>query len=108
MARSLRSQGKKRTRAIKREKIFGPVEELRLQRLAEAQAKAADKPKIGDHMEEETVAAENTAMDTTNDDGPKKISTSGARNNKVARKVAKKHKANKARKSKARNTNKLF
>ena len=83
------------------------MEALRLERLAEAQAKAADKPKIGDHMEEEHAVAEDTAMETTNEDGTVKISTSGARNKKVARKVAKKQKINKARKSKARGTNKI-
>ncbi|KAI7848538.1 hypothetical protein BDC45DRAFT_610244 [Circinella umbellata] len=96
MARSLRSQGKKRFRAIKRENVFKPVEDSRLARLAEAQAKAAEKPKIGNHMEEEQ--SETVSMDTT--DETKKISTSGARNKKVARKLAKK-KAKKANKPKS-------
>ncbi|KAI9278424.1 hypothetical protein BDA99DRAFT_554060 [Phascolomyces articulosus] len=102
MARSLRSQGKKRFRAIKRENVFKPVEDARLARLAEAQAKAAEKPKVGDHMEEEKLEND-SMMDTT--DETKKISTSGARNNKVARKLAKK-KAKKAHKPKS--TKNLF
>ncbi|KAG2218350.1 hypothetical protein INT45_012969 [Circinella minor] len=96
MARSLRSQGKKRFRAIKRENVFKPVEDARLARLAEAQAKAAEKPKIGNHMEEEKT--DTMSMDTT--DETKKISTSGARNKKVARKLAKK-KVKKANKPKS-------
>lgn len=39
--------------AIKREEVFKPVEDARLARLAEAQAKAALKPKVGDFMDDE-------------------------------------------------------
>ena len=83
--------------AIKRENVFKPVEDARLGRLADAQAKAAEKPKIGNHMEEEK-SEQTESMDTM--DETKKISTSGARNKKVARKLAKK-KAKKANKPKS-------
>ncbi|KAF7731428.1 hypothetical protein EC973_000236 [Apophysomyces ossiformis] len=85
MAKGLRSHTKKRFRAIKREKVFKPVEDLRLKRLAEAQAEAAKKAKVGDHMEEDTAAnADDNAM---TDDQPKKVSTGGVRNAQLARKL---------------------
>ncbi|CEG70709.1 hypothetical protein RMATCC62417_06554 [Rhizopus microsporus] len=98
MAKSLRSQAKKRTRAIKREKIFKPVEEARLQRLAEAQAEAANKPKVGDQMEEERVDEENQPaeqMMEVEEEPKKKISTSGPRSKRHARKLADKKKKKK-------------
>lgn len=78
--------------AVKREKVFKPVEEARLQRLAEAQAEAAKKAKVGDVMEEEEVKGE---MEV--DEEVKKISTSGPRSNRHARKL--KEKKNKGKKS---------
>ncbi|KAI9365320.1 hypothetical protein BD770DRAFT_378278 [Pilaira anomala] len=104
MARSLRSQAKKRTRAVKRETIFKPVEDARLARLAAAQAEAAKKPSVGDFMDKEEVAT--TTTTTTTDDAmteeePKKISTSGPRSNRHARKL-------KEKKKKGKKTNNKF
>ncbi|KAI8374200.1 uncharacterized protein BYT42DRAFT_575415 [Radiomyces spectabilis] len=96
MARSLRSQTKKRYRSIKREQVFKPVEDARLKRLAKAQAEAANKPKVGDHMEEDKpVTEEKNADAMVDDEQPKKISTGGARSQKQARKL-------KARKGKSK------
>ncbi|KAI8638602.1 hypothetical protein BD408DRAFT_422813 [Parasitella parasitica] len=97
MARSLRSHTKKRTRALKREKIFKPVEDARLARLAQAQADAAKKPSVGDFMEEEKEAAVSTAdADAMTEEEPKKkISTSGPRSNRHARKLKEKKKKGK-------------
>ena len=77
--------------AVKRETVFKPVEEARLQRLAEAQAEAAKKAKVGDAMEEETKGE----MEV--DEEVKKVSTSGPRSNRHARKL--KEKKNKGKKS---------
>ncbi|OBZ89173.1 hypothetical protein A0J61_02775 [Choanephora cucurbitarum] len=97
MAKSLRSATKKRTRAIKREQVFKPVEEARLQRLAKAQAEAAKKESVGDFMEAEAEKkTEEDAMDLG--DGAaekKKISTSGPRSNRHARKLREKKKKSK-------------
>ncbi|KAI8350127.1 hypothetical protein BD560DRAFT_409875 [Blakeslea trispora] len=97
MAKSLRSAVKKRTRAIKREQVFKPVEDARLQRLAQAQAEAAKKESVGDFMEAETSKkAEEDAMDLG--EGAvekKKISTSGPRSNRHARKLKEKKKKSK-------------
>ncbi|GAA5811883.1 hypothetical protein MFLAVUS_005330 [Mucor flavus] len=99
MARSLRSQHKKRTRAIKREFIFKPVEDARLERLSAAQAEAANKPSVGDFMEkEEEESAPVDKMveeEATEEDKPKKISTSGPRSNRHARKLKEKKKKGK-------------
>ncbi|KAI7870500.1 uncharacterized protein EV154DRAFT_530035 [Mucor mucedo] len=93
MAKSLRSQAKKRTRAIKRETIFKPVEDARLARLAEAQAEAAKKPSVGDFMDDKEEVATTTTTTTDADamteeeQTSKKISTSGPRSNRHARKL---------------------
>ncbi|KAG0175207.1 hypothetical protein DFQ28_005405 [Apophysomyces sp. BC1034] len=90
MAKGLRSHTKKRFRAIKRQNVFKPVEDLRLKRLAEAQAEAANKAKVGNHMDEDTTAT--TDDNAMTDDQPKKISTGGARNAQVSRKLRMKKK----------------
>lgn len=119
MARSLRSHTKKRTRgkafsagtlqgdrfinqdvhiAIKREKIFGPVEDARTERLAQAQAEAAKKPSVGDFMEEDKTAETNKVEEDnamTEEEPKKKISTSGPRSNRHARKLKEKKKKGK-------------
>jgi hypothetical protein len=80
--------------AIKRETIFKPVEDARLERLAAAQAEAAKKPSVGDFMEadkvEEAAATNTDAM--TEEEPKKKISTSGPRSNRHARKLKEKKK----------------
>ncbi len=119
MAKSLRSATKKKTRgnlysegsdgidwsmvlmfyffvwlAIKRQNIFKPVEDARLARLAEAQAEAAKKPSVGDFMEDDKeVVADTEAM--TEDEPKKKISTSGPRSGRHARKLKEKKKKGK-------------
>ncbi|KAI9483309.1 MAG: hypothetical protein EXX96DRAFT_557661 [Benjaminiella poitrasii] len=99
MARSLRSHTKKRTRAIKREQVFKPVEDARLERLAKAQAEAAKKPSVGDFMEadkdESAVNATNPDAMTDGEEIKKKISTSGPRSNRHARKIKEKKKKGK-------------
>ncbi|KAI8091284.1 uncharacterized protein B0P05DRAFT_526867 [Gilbertella persicaria] len=92
MAKSLRSATKKRTRAIKREQVFKPVEDARLERLAKAQAEAAKKESVGDYMEAETDKKAEDAMDLGE---KKKISTSGPRSNRHARKLREKKKKGK-------------
>ncbi|KAI7886504.1 hypothetical protein K492DRAFT_233501 [Lichtheimia hyalospora FSU 10163] len=67
MGRSLRSHTKKRYRAIKREEVFKPVEDARLARLAEAQAKAALKSKVGDYMDDEAAGQEKKAKEQSKD-----------------------------------------
>ncbi|KAI7908007.1 uncharacterized protein BX663DRAFT_492706 [Cokeromyces recurvatus] len=101
MGRSLRSQSKKRTRAIKREQVFKPVEDARLERLAKAQAEAAKKPSVGDFMEadkdESVLTTTNADAMTDGEEIKKKISTSGPRNSRHARKLkAKKKKGKKS------------
>lgn len=53
--------------AIKREEVFKPVEDARLARLAEAQAKAALKPKVGDFMDDEASGQEKKEKDQNKD-----------------------------------------
>ncbi|KAI9024949.1 hypothetical protein CLU79DRAFT_745566 [Phycomyces nitens] len=94
MARSLRSHTKKRYRAIKREHVFKPVEDLRLQRLSEAQAEAAKKPNHGTTQEEhEAIKAEEEVAMV---EDPKKVSTSGTRSGKQARKLREKKRKSKS------------
>ncbi|KAI9307541.1 hypothetical protein BJ944DRAFT_15821 [Cunninghamella echinulata] len=94
MAKGLRSHTKKKTRSIKRSTVFKPVEDSRLQRLAIAQAEAAKKPSVGDHMKEDNSNIDDAMMDTTD-----KISTGGFRSNKQK-------KAFKLKKGKKKTTNK--
>ncbi|CAO3641282.1 unnamed protein product [Cunninghamella blakesleeana] len=77
MAKGLQSHTKKKTRAIKRTTVFKPVEDSRLQRLAIAQADAAKKPSVGDHMKEDNPNNDTSMMDTST-----KVSTGGFRSNK--------------------------
>lgn len=81
--------------AIKRTNIFKPVEDARLARLAQAQAEAAKKPSVGDFMEadKEEVVADADAM--TEDEPKKKVSTSGPRSGRHARKLKEKKKKGK-------------
>lgn len=51
MAKGLRSSSKVRFRGIKREKIFKPIEDARLARLAKKQAEAARGPCVKDGIE---------------------------------------------------------
>ncbi|KAI8992084.1 hypothetical protein BDF20DRAFT_848130 [Mycotypha africana] len=110
MGKSLRSQQKKRTRAIKRQQVFKPVEDARLERLAKAQAEAVTKPSVGDYMEDTTKdnSVTTNPTDTTSTSGAvamvtdeaeqtttKKISTSGPRSNRHARKLREKKKKGK-------------
>ncbi|KAI9272022.1 fork head domain-containing protein [Sporodiniella umbellata] len=96
MAKSLRSQAKKRTRAVKRETVFKPVEEARLKRLAEAQAESAKQPKISTETEEEKEKVnQDQSMEVEEENV--KVSTSGPRSNRHARKL---------REKKAKNTKK--
>ncbi|KAI9315354.1 hypothetical protein BX666DRAFT_1961893 [Dichotomocladium elegans] len=102
MGRSLRSQTKKRFRAIKREQVFGPVEDARLQRLALAQAKEAEKPKVGDFMEavDSAVPKDESAMDIAEGG-----SSAGGMSNRQAKrlKMAKKAKRQKTKAKKKAN-----
>lgn len=81
--------------AIKRSAIFKPVEDARLARLAQAQADAAKKPSVGDYMEDdkEPVVGNEDAM--TEGEPKKKVSTSGPRSNRHARKLKEKKKKGK-------------
>lgn len=84
--------------ALKREQIFKPVEDARLARLAQAQADAAKKPSVGDFMEEEKEVAASSTADAdamTEEEPKKKISTSGPRSNRHARKLKEKKKKGK-------------
>ncbi|KAI8973030.1 hypothetical protein BDB01DRAFT_808467 [Pilobolus umbonatus] len=87
MAKSLRSAHKKRTKALKRQHIFGPVEEQRLTRLATAQAAAAQQEKVGGFMDTESKTEEDNTM---TDKEPGLVSTGGYRSKKVQKKILKK------------------
>ncbi|KAI7870821.1 hypothetical protein BDF14DRAFT_1770119 [Spinellus fusiger] len=99
MARSLRSQTKKRFRAIKRNNVFKPVEDLRLKRLSDAQAAAAKKPNHGtdeNAMKTEEQVTTETATEDSMVEDEKTVSTSGTRSGKQARKLREKKRKNKS------------
>ncbi|KAJ3074920.1 hypothetical protein HK102_005707 [Quaeritorhiza haematococci] len=54
MGKSIRSKSKRRHKAVKREQVFAPVENARLERLAQAQAEAAGAVSMQGVDEEET------------------------------------------------------
>ncbi|CAG8601814.1 6302_t:CDS:2 [Paraglomus occultum] len=75
MAKSIRSKSKRRFRAIKRQNVFAPVEEARLQRLAAKQAKTSDNNNRMDYEAQTTTVEEDTQAVVMDVDAPK-ISTS--------------------------------
>ncbi|KAG1447657.1 hypothetical protein G6F56_009188 [Rhizopus delemar] len=84
--------------AVKRETVFKPVEEARLKRLAEAQAEGAKKPKITtEKKEDKDIIEQDQNMEM--DEEKTKISTSGPRNNRHARKLREKKAKNTKKKS---------
>ncbi|KAJ2963381.1 hypothetical protein NQZ79_g1478 [Umbelopsis isabellina] len=99
MAKGLRSKSKGRFRAIRREKVFQSTIDERTERLAKLQADAANKSKVGSGGDEDMEA--NTVDEGKMDEEPKKISTSGPRSQKQARKLAKKKAAKKTKKGMA-------
>jgi len=96
MAKGLRSSSKVRFRGIKREKVFKPIEDARLARLAKKQAEAARSPSVGGSVDvgkpnfsDQVPATEESDVEMENLT-PKIISTSGMKNKKMAKKLAKK------------------
>lgn len=85
--------------AIRREKVFQNTIDERTERLAKLQAEAANKPKVGSGGDEDMEA--NTVDEGKMDEEPKKVSTSGPRSQKQARKLAKKKAAKKTKKGMA-------
>ncbi|KAG0057447.1 hypothetical protein BGZ83_010015 [Gryganskiella cystojenkinii] len=93
MAKGLRSKSARKFRSIKREKIFGPVETARVQRLSERLKKDAQGPKTSElealARGEELMEVEKTE-DTSVSTEEKKISTSGRKDaNHAKHKMAK-------------------
>ncbi|KAI8890185.1 hypothetical protein K501DRAFT_169276 [Backusella circina FSU 941] len=94
MGKSLRSHTKKKFKAIKRATVFGPVEDARLARLAKLQADAAKKDKVGDYMDDDKeTTTTNDAMTEAEPNG--KVSTSGPRSKRHAKKLKEKKKPGK-------------
>ncbi|KAL1923274.1 uncharacterized protein VTP21DRAFT_8254 [Calcarisporiella thermophila] len=108
MAKSVRAQSKKRSRAIKRKEIFQPVVDARIERLAKKQAEAADGPKLleseGGMAVEDVPISDDNAQTAMSIDKPK-ISTSGPR---TSRNQIRKQKKIAASKKKTKNGNKVF
>ncbi|KAF9138490.1 hypothetical protein KI688_005003 [Linnemannia hyalina] len=92
MAKGLRSKSARRFRAIKRETVYGPLEDARIHRLAERLKKDAQGPKTSEleaiARGEEPMQVEKTQDAEMVDD--KKISTSGRKDaNHAKHKMAK-------------------
>ncbi|KAG0239441.1 hypothetical protein B0O80DRAFT_427253 [Mortierella sp. GBAus27b] len=96
MGKSIRSKSARKFRAIKRETIFGPVEDARVQRLAERLKKDAEGPKTSE-LEALAKGEEPMQVEKAEDaEMTEKISTSGRKEsssskNKLARMEKKKN-----------------
>jgi hypothetical protein len=84
--------------AIRREEVFQSTIDERTERLAKLQADAAKKGKVSSGGDEEMDANAVTEEEMKTDEEPKKISTSGPRSKKQARKLEKKKAAKKSKK----------